>query len=66
MQYDEDFVLLVYMVRDTYNQHSFFGAAKFDLCNKNSEWPFTSNAVCTLALIDYLLINTNDNRFLRA
>nr|CCA18810.1 AlNc14C57G4279 [Albugo laibachii Nc14] len=33
---------------------------------ENSEWPFTLNALCSLALIDYISIDTNDNKFLRA
>nr|CCA23642.1 AlNc14C201G8694 [Albugo laibachii Nc14] len=33
---------------------------------KTIQWPFTLNALCSLTLIDYISINTNDNTFLRA
>nr|CCA22092.1 AlNc14C143G7317 [Albugo laibachii Nc14] len=56
------------MVRDTYNQHIFFWrpdsiSVKMQIL---IEWPFTLNARCSLALLDYISINTNDNKFLKA
>nr|CCA23333.1 AlNc14C190G8424 [Albugo laibachii Nc14] len=59
------------IVGDTYNQHIFLGGQirslnlHFDWL-KNSEWPFTLNALCSLALIDHISINTNDNKLLKA
>nr|CCA22796.1 AlNc14C168G7938 [Albugo laibachii Nc14] len=56
------------MVRDTYNQHIFFWRPNSISVTIQIliERPFTSNALCGLALIDYISIDTNDNKFLRA